>query len=100
MREFSVKSYDNLKNAEDIINKTSQELRSELENCNSSLEGLFDESTFYGPIADHVENALRIINTATNNNIKTLNQIANSINVIGNSYVETDKKISDELGGI
>ena len=100
MEKFSVKNYDNLKSAEEIIINMSNKLRQELDNCNSNLRDLFSESTFYGPIADHVESALNIINTATNNNINTLNDIASSINVIGNNYVTTDSTVSNDIGGI
>ena len=69
MAEFSVKSYDSLDIAKDIIKETSERLTEELEECNSKLQKLFDKETFYGPIAEHVANALNIINTATKNKL-------------------------------
>jgi len=98
--EFKVNSYDNLKTAEEIILSTVSELRQELENCNSKLKSLFGESTFYGPIANHVEESLNIIRTATENNINSLNDMASSINKIANNYQATDNKVSKELGGL
>jgi len=100
MREFSVKSYDNLKSAEEIIINTARELREELEKCNNNVKGMFSESSFYGPIASHIESALNIINTATNNNIASLNEIANSINKAKISYQNTDNKVSNDIGGL
>ena len=100
MKQFSLKSYDNLDSARDIIKETSIKLNEELEACNEKIERLFSKESFYGPIADHVEEALRIINIATKNNIVSLNNIANSIDKISNDYKRVDDKVSNDLGGI
>ena len=100
MREFSVNSYDNLKSAEEIIIDTSNKLKEELDKCNNNLKGLFSDSSFYGPIASHIESALNIINTATLNNINSLNEIAKSINKASINYQNTDNKVSNDIGGL
>ena len=71
-----------------------------LEDASRSMQSIYNESSFCGPIADHCAEALNIINKATINNIDHFVSNANTMGKINEGYKETDKKVEDNVGGV
>ncbi len=100
MGKFKVKDYSNIDNASKKMLTTAQTMVGDLEDANYSMQTFYNESTFYGPIADHCLEALDIINRATINNVDHLAKSAQTMDTINQGYAQTDEKVSKEVGGV
>lgn len=97
---INVGSYGNLDEGSNIIRKTSNELKTDLEHGDGYLRNIQRPRIFEGPVADHVSGVWDVINRATTNNINEFENSANTLNAITANYHSTDKKSSNDIGGV
>lgn len=100
MEEFEIKDYSNIENSSRNIIDTANAMSGNLEDASHSMQSIYNESSFSGPIADHCIEALDIINRATINNIDHFVNNASTMDKINQGYVETDKKVEENVGGV
>ena len=100
MNAFEVKDYSNIDNGAQNIVDTANAMTTNLEDASRSLQAIYNDSSFYGPIADHCAQALEIINRATKNNLDSFVNNANSMGKIKEGYIETDQKVEENVGGV
>ena len=100
MEKFEIKDYSRLENSSKNIIDTANSMTSNLEETSKSMQSVYNEDTFYGPIADHCAAVLDIINRATVNNIDNFVATSKTIDKINQNYQETDKKVEEDIGGV
>ena len=100
MEEFEIKDYSNIENSSRNIIDTANSMSSNLESANRAMQSVYNESSFNGPIADHIAEALDIINRATINNIDHFVMNSKTMDKINEGYVATDKKVEEDIGGV
>lgn len=100
MEEFEIKDYSNLENSSKNIIDTANSMSGNLEDANKSVQSIYNDTSFCGPIADHCMEALDIINRATINNIDHLVTTSKTMDKINEGYAATDKKVEENVGGV
>lgn len=97
---IGIGSYRDLSDGASTIRSTTDNLKRELENGNGSVSKLRNPRVLEGPIGEHINGIWNKINTLTNNNINYFEKSAGTLNHIEDNYHETDKKSSDDVGGV
>jgi len=100
MGEHTIDNYNNLDAGANEINNAVGNLKTSLNNGTSAVNNIMNDSTFKGPIADHCAQVWGIINKATNSNLDSFSNNANTLRVINENYKETDKTVEDSVGGV
>ncbi len=100
MEAFEVKDYSNIDNSAKNIVDTANNMSSGLQDVSYSMQSIYNESSFSGPIADQCAEALDIINRATIGNIDYFVNNASTMERINQSYKDTDKKVEENVGGV
>ena len=97
---INVGSYSNLEEGSSIIRDATNNLKTNLENGDVYLKNIQRPRIFEGPVADHVSGVWDVINKATTNNINEFENSANTLDNITANYQATDKKSSNDIGGV
>ena len=100
MDEYTVKDYSGLDDGANTINNTVSNIKTTLNNGNSAITNILNDSTFKGPIADHCAQVWEIINAATSNNLDNFSGNASAIKTINENYKQSDDDVSTSIGGI
>lgn len=100
MEKFEIKNYSDIIDSSKNIIDTANNMSSNLEDISYSMQSIYNDSSFSGPIADHCAEALDIINRATVNNLNHFTNNAATMDKINQGYMDTDKKVEENVGGV
>lgn len=92
--------YNEMDEGVNTISNTVKNINQSINDCNNIIKGVFDDSTFSGPMADYCHGGWSDLSEMTLTTNSTLNSSASVLNQNNQAYKDSDKSVEDKVSGV